>query len=86
MDDQLWVLKESDEYMAEFGDPDDWYSARVRWDGCIEYIRHFNVPGGESAGQPGITDQVHICDIGREIERLQALKLAAENHFGDWPR
>ena len=65
--------------------PNVWYSAFVKWDGCIELIRYFNVPRDLAPERGDDYDQIHICDIDETIERLQALKTAAIEHFGaDW--
>lgn len=64
-------------------DPEGWWKAGVKFDGCVHFTRHFNVPftlGGED------TDYIHICDVDEMIAMLQALKAEAARHFGEWPR
>lgn len=48
----------------------------LKWDGCIDYTVK-NVMD-ESQG-----DYIHICDIDRAIEKLEALREIGIKHFGD---
>ena len=62
-------------------DPDGWWSAVVKDDGCVDLRRYFNEPND---GDPDMTDYIHICDLDDFIERLQALKTFAEIRFEVW--
>ena len=73
-------------------EPNGWYVARVKYDGCIDLYRYHDMPcppecdGGEDRPHPTMIDYIHLCDIDHEIERLQALKKLAMEKFGkDWP-
>jgi len=73
-------------------EPNGWYVARVKYDGCVDFYRYHNQPcppectGGEEQPHPTMIDYIHLCDIDQEIERLQALKKLAMEKFGeDWP-
>ncbi len=68
-------------YTLHLAHPLGWYQARIRWDGCVEFTRVFNI------GYPSEdADHLHICDIDDMIDRLQQLKAMAQDHFGkDWP-
>lgn len=90
-DGPLWVLdtKDSGDFIAHFNDGEGWFEAEVRWDGCTHLYRHFNLPWGEDPRNDDAdnTDYLHICDIDDMIDRLQALKEMARQHFkGNWPR
>lgn len=63
------------------------FRAWAKWDGCIEYFRYTNGANlDDPHSNPNDIDQVHICDIDREITRLQAIKIECQKHFGaDWP-
>lgn len=70
-------------------DEEGWYSAYVKWDGCISFSRYFNMPVGlmNDEEKEENTDNMHICDIDEMIQILQELKEAALERFGtDWPR
>jgi hypothetical protein len=62
-------------------DVDGQWRALVRDSGCVDLRRTFQ-PEGNSIDY---TDSLHICDIDDLIERLQALKILAAQHFGEWP-
>jgi hypothetical protein len=75
------VAEKSAPHWLELRDPDGWYEASVKWDGCVHFLRHFNEPDGK-----GDTDYLHICDLDEEIARLTALRDMSRAHFGpDWP-
>jgi len=88
----MWELKQptispfDQPVKAVFEDPDNWYRAEVCWDGCIEFYRAFNSPLSSEKEYPEqLIDNIHICQIDDMIERLQALKKAAIEFFGeDW--
>ena len=76
----------SSEYFTDFRDPEGWYKAHVKRDGCVEFTRFFNVPAALDDFAPDTYDHIHICDLDDFIERLQALRAAAIEHYGDaWP-
>ena len=89
----LWVVDrtKTEDHWLEINDGEGWYSAHIRWDGCIGLSRYFNHPWGVDPIFPDRNeenfDSVHICDIDDMILRLQALKAIAVEHFGEgWPR
>lgn len=76
---------DSGKLSVTFIEPNGWYEACVRWDGCMEFKRYFNTPFGGDSEDP-VMDRVHICDIDDLIKRLEALKVCAKEHFDeDWP-
>lgn len=97
-DSPKWIKEPGGTHEAhwcDFIDPEGWYHASVKWDGCIHFSHVFNTPNyiepwkSEAKGKEDkeVSDYYHICDIDYLIERLQALKAAALEHFGkDWPR
>jgi hypothetical protein len=61
-------------------------TADVRRDGCVHLRRYFNgaQPGALENGDD--VDYIHICDLSRLIEELQALHSAAVKIWGaTWP-
>ncbi len=85
-----WKTEETNkgDNWVEFYDPEGWYSATVRWDGCIGFRRFFNSPADslERRRREDDVDGLHICDIDEMIEQLTALKAKAKEYFGeDWP-
>jgi len=76
----MWKVSKDDthEAMLELIDPEDVYTASVRFDGCVHLYRY------EEKGE--LDYYIHICDLDGMILRLQALKTEALKHFGkDWP-
>jgi len=81
----MWkVIKEkTEDHWLEIEDPEGWYSAVVKWDGCIHFYRHHNEPIPNT--DESDIDYIHICGVNDFIKRLQALKEEAIKHFGkDW--
>lgn len=82
-----WKLKKSHERTwAVFEWEDGYYRAEVKFDGCIEFYHSFNAPLSTDACESilqRLIDQIHICDIDDMIARLQGLKEAAIEFFGD---
>ncbi len=78
-------------HWLELQAPDGWWYAALKSDGCIHLYHAGNDPFGGEYGGPGRTDHdcddyLHICDLNELIERLQALREKAREHFGDgWP-
>ena len=81
----MWevVEEKTKEHWLEVKDPEGWYYAIVRFDGCIHFNRCYNEP---ESFNDSMTNYLHICDIDEIINRLQELKKAALKHFGEnWP-
>jgi hypothetical protein len=77
--------------ISEVGeDGEHWWKAYVKWDGCGQIDRAFNVPFGapdRDADHMASQDGLHFCDLDDLIARLTKLRDAAKKHFGeDWPR
>ena len=86
MSDIAWNVKEINVTSIQLDDPDGWYSAKVKFDGCVDFYRYHNWPKGKApAGREEMADYIHICDIDDTIARLQAIKKAAIQHFEEWP-
>lgn len=85
-----WVIdrEKTHDHWLEVNDGEGWYSAVVKWDGCIHLNRYYNFPWGKDPIHPEADneDYIHICDLDEFIARLQALKVMAETHFGEWPQ
>lgn len=91
--DPHWVKSEVQEYpnWLAVRDPNGWYQATIKHDGCIDF-RHaanspFTLPDGSSLpewARPKDGDDcdadLHICDLDALIERLQALRDFARQH------
>ena len=88
---ESWQVDEKEmqsESIANFISSEGWYRAYVKWDGCIEFYRAFNVPFTLQEADHVLVedeDQIHICDIDETIELLQGLKKVAIEKFGEWP-
>ena len=74
-------------YWLELADPEGWWTAVVKWDGCIHLNHYYNTPFSDTdRKKEDGEDYTHICDLDDYIERLQELKAHALEHFGGWPR
>lgn len=86
---EFWEVNEagvSEGHWLEVKAPDGWYSASVKWDGCIQFARYFNEPMPFTGEHPQLADSLHICDLDEEIKRLEKLREIAKSHFGcGWP-
>jgi hypothetical protein len=83
---ELWEVDQlkTNEYRLELHDPDDWYEAGVRWDGCVDLYQSSNRRLSEqkiNLNNPDVS-YIHICDIDDFIKRLQDIKQKAIEHFG----
>lgn len=82
------IPEKTQEHWLEVEDPEGWYSAAIRFDGCIHFHRYYNTPKHlqtEGDKDSDMTDYLHICDIDDMISRLRTLKALAVAHFGsDW--
>ena len=77
------IDEETEDHFLVVEDPNGWYEAYVKWDGCITYNKLHNVPLPQTGEHPQLIESIHICDIDEEIERLQELKKVSIKHFGD---
>jgi len=79
-----WIIdkKKTKEYWLEANDPEGFYKAIVKWDGCTHFNDYGSVP---RQTDPKLKEQFeqyyHICDLRTLIERLQELYEIAKNHF-----
>ena len=85
---KLWevVNDKTQDLWLEIKDPEGWYYAKVTWDGCIHFNRYFNAPKEtqeKESEENRSDDYIHICSVDDMIQRLQALKIEAQKHFGD---
>ena len=83
-----WKLTDKTDATFDVIDQEGWYSAFVKWDGCVEFQSYFNNPKHLQTPEDlqDNVDQIHICDIDEMIEILQSLKKVAQEYFGkDWP-
>lgn len=92
MADEWIVFRPTEDHWLELRDPDGWWHADVRFDGCIHLYRAYNSPlkEDETTDQRPTDDPhyeldyLHICDLDETIERLKALKakiLIERPHF-----
>lgn len=81
-----WIInnKKTKDHWLEVEDPEGWYSAVVKWDGCVHYCRIHNTPPITNEANQHL-DYIHFCDLDEEIKRLQKLLEIAKQFFGeDW--
>jgi hypothetical protein len=73
------------DHWLEVEDPEGWWSAVVKWDGCIHLNRYYNIPKNEPERIDSDVDYLHICDLDEFIKDMQDLREKAKEHFGeDW--
>ncbi len=81
----LWkeIPDEGTDYYLVLRDPDNYYEARIKYDGCFEFVRAHNEPLPEQSDPTSqMIDQIHICDVDDLIARLRELKRVAFAKFG----
>ncbi len=76
-----WTIVEGNRFAFTADDPEGWYDAWVKFDGCIEFKRFFNLPKGDPDQDAEDFDGMHICDLDQVIERLQSLRKVAVEYF-----
>lgn len=76
----LWAITEDEPYRFVAVDPEGWWRAAVKEDGCISFSRFFNRPLFAPDREPDDEAQMHICELDDLIERLTALKALADRH------
>ena len=77
------VAEEGNDYYLVLRDADHYYEARIKYDGCFEFVRAHNEPLPELPEPTSqMIDQIHICDVDDMIARLQELKRLAFVKFG----
>ena len=84
----FWAVVEelTEDHWLEVVDPEGYYEAVVKWDGCVHLYMHDSPIGEDDEGEDGGTEYLHICELDELIDRLQALKEIALQHFkGNWP-
>lgn len=85
---KYWQIKQKEDHWLDLVDPEGWYDAGVKWDGCVHFNRYFNLPlhlRVTKEDQDELSDYIHICSIDDMINRLTELKQIAQDHFGgDW--
>ena len=85
---ELWEVdkEQTNEYVLFLREPDDWYEAYVKWDGCVNFYQAYNNPLPEKIENLDDIGYLHICDLEAHIKRLQDIHKKALEHFGqDWP-
>ena len=84
------VPEQTKEHWLELRDPEGWWEAFVKWDGCGEVYQALNVPFTIEARAnrhgSAIVQSFHFCNVDDLIARLYALKAEALKHFSDWPQ
>jgi len=80
---EMWEVEEDHAaaLWMKFQDPEGYYRAIVKWDGCTEFYHSWEAtwPLDDDVDY----DHFHICKIDDLIARLQTLKEIAMKHFGD---
>ena len=82
----LWVIDKTKtkDFWLELKDPEGWYKASVKWDGCIHFIQYGNVSlpeDPERKSEDCCDDYLHICNLDGLIERLCALREHSKEFF-----
>ena len=86
--DKIWEIdkEKTDDHWLELKDPNGFYRAVAKWDGCIHFNQYGNIPltiDPERKDKACSDDYIHICYLDSHIERLLELKRLAQEHFND---
>lgn len=81
MNNKLWEIipENTMDHWLEVKDPEGWYSAIIKLDGCVEFTRYFNAPMFNEDEDDA--SSIHLCSLDDAIERLQALKQISNEFF-----
>ena len=83
---EMWraIPDKTTDIWLEVVDPDGWYSAIVKWDGCVDFYSYANSPFVEGENRDeDCDDYIHICDLDEYIDRLTKLRDEARKHFSN---
>ena len=81
-----WAIIDEDEYSLTVEDPEGFYRAVLRFDGCVHYYKWSSVtihPSGAIIKSDEDETYIHYCKLEDEIKRLQELLAIARKKFGD---
>lgn len=81
MEKKFWKITKAEDHWLEVEDPEGWYSATIKWDGCVHFNRYFNEPMHSPSRSDEDIDYIHYCDLEQEIRRLQALLDMGREHY-----
>lgn len=74
------IIDETD-YNITLLDEDGWLLAIVKFDGCVDLYKYYNVPYDEGGKD---CNYIHICDIDEFIEELKEINKTALKKFGEF--
>ena len=78
------IPEKTDRLWLEVKEPDGWYTAICKWDGCVHFYRYHNVPYPQPEDDKmALDDYIHYCSLDEEIERLTKLRDKAREFFED---
>lgn len=82
---EKWKIDKEEGHWMEVSDPEGWWQASVKWDGCIHLNRYYNNPKGEDdvSNKSDEDDYIHICDLDDYIDRLVELREIARKRWPD---
>lgn len=80
-----WDITTMEDDKLVLTDPDGWWRASIRPDGCMELDRYFNKPLTTilAENEEADWDRMHVCDVDDLIERLTQLRGLMITHFGN---
>ena len=78
---EVWKVHAESEYLLTLLEPNQWFRADIKWDGCVHFYRSHNNTPLDIIKDLQNVDYIHICDIDDMILRLQELKRLATAHF-----
>jgi hypothetical protein len=64
-----------------------WHDARVKWDGCVHYVRYFNRPKAvQKETREDDHDYLHICSVADVVDEMLTILAKAKGrpNFEEW--
>ena len=82
------VKEKTQDHWLELRDPEGWFSAVVKWDGCIHLYSYANISLNDRKDgyEDTCDDYMHICDLDDFEKCLKELREQATKHFGEYPK
>lgn len=81
MSREMWQEVQVTEQQLTLRDPQGWFQALAHDDGCVDLYRYFETPQGQNPQNDEECCYLHVCDLDEMIERLEALRTRAIEHF-----
>lgn len=74
-----WNIKEKSEHHLSLESPCGYWTAHIKWDGCLDLVHSNGQPIDEC--DPASIQTMHVCDVAEFIVKLAEVCALAEEHL-----